>query len=73
MEGRGAGGQLQGQVGGRVGRPEPVVGWEGRQGGLAGPAHAQGHGHGVADVQRLVDREAPQALGLEVAGGQQGL
>lgn len=41
----------------------PVVGWQRRQGGLA---HAQGHRHGLADVQGLVERQSAQAVRVEV-------
>lgn len=44
-------------------RQDPVVGWERRQGGLA---HTQGHWHGLADLQGLVERESTQAVGVEV-------
>lgn len=49
---------------------DPVVGWEGGQDGLA---HAQRHWHGAADVQRLVERQPAQAVGVEVVWGQEGL
>lgn len=46
-----------------MGRQDPVVGWESRQGGLT---HAQGHRHGLADVQRLVEGKSAQAVRVEV-------
>lgn len=46
-----------------------MVGWEGGQGGQGGQvglAHAQRRRHGVADLQRLVERQPAQAVGVEV-------
>lgn len=56
--------------GGRASGRDPVVGWKGGQGGLA---HAQRHRHGAADVQRLVERQPAQAVGVEVVWGEEGL
>lgn len=53
-----------------MGRQDPVVRREGRQGGLA---HAQGRRHGLADVQRLVERQSAQAVGVEVVRRQERL
>lgn len=47
-----------------------MVGWEGGQGGLA---HAQRRRHRVADVQRLVEWQPAQAVGVEVVRGEQRL
>ena len=46
-----------------MGRQHPVVGRERRQGGLT---HAQGHRHGLADVQGLVEGQSAQAVRVEV-------
>ena len=45
------------------GQDPVVVSRQGRQGGLA---HVQGHGHGLADVQRLVKGHSAQAVRVEV-------
>lgn len=49
---------------------DPVVDRERGQGGLA---HAQRHRHGAADVQRLVERQPAQAVGVEAVRGEEGL
>ena len=46
-----------------MGGQDPVVDRQRGQGGLA---HAQGHRHGMADVQRLVEGQSAQAVGVEV-------
>lgn len=46
-----------------MGRQDSVVGRERRQGGLA---HAQGHRHGLTDVQWLVERQSAQAVRVEI-------
>lgn len=42
---------------------QPVV--EGRQRGQGGLTRVQRHGHGLADVQRLVEGQSAQAVGVE--------
>lgn len=53
-----------------MGGQDPVVSWERRQGGLA---HAQGHRHGLADVQGLVEGQSAQAVRVEVVWRQKRL
>lgn len=53
-----------------MGRQPPVQGREGRQRGLS---HTQGHRHGLADVQRLVDGQPAEAVGVEVVRRQKRL
>lgn len=48
-----------------MGRQDPVVGRERRQGGLA---DAQGHRHRMADVQGLVKGQSAQAVRVELVG-----
>lgn len=45
----------------------------GRERGQGGLAHAQRRRHGAADVQRLVERQPAQAVGVEVVRGKEGL
>lgn len=53
-----------------MGRQDPVVGWEGRQGGLA---HTQRHWHRLADLQGLVEGQSAQAVRVEVVWGEKRL
>lgn len=61
---------LSGREGGAGRRDPAVVGREAGQGGLA---HAQRRRHGPADVQRLVERQPAQAVGVEAVGREEGL
>lgn len=45
----------------------------GREGGQGGLAHAQRRRHGAADVQRLVEWQPAQAVGVEVVWGEERL
>lgn len=56
--------------GGEGGPRCPAVGRQRRQGGLA---HVQRRRHRLADVQRLVERQPAQAVGVEVVRRQEGL